>query len=435
MNSSINRRELFNKAIAGLFGGALGWLPVEIASHGHSLTEQISSFDAALSYVSMAILSGVVGGFILAVSGPRIEWNTSTRNNLVRGFLVCMLLALPADYASNYVFSAMLSFGGWGLGHPGSGFFLFMGRVMSWLIMGASLGAGVGIASMSMPNIAKGALGGFIGGFAGGILFDPINQATGGGLWSRLIGLSLIGFFIGLFIGLVQELTKMAWVTVEQGRLRGRQFRVEGARATLGRAEENPIGLFGDPGVQQRHAVIERHGSDFVLKSLAIQDGTFVNGNRVESADLHDGDRIGVGGYELAFHLRQGSASARGPMGQQARQAGAGTITAAVHVESRIAPAQASATGPALEDASGTRHTLRADAATTMGRALDNDIVINHSSVSRHHASVIASDAGFELKDLNSQNGTFVADRRITQARLADGDSIRIGQAPFTFRA
>ena len=425
MNGSINRRDLFNKALAGLLGGALGWLPVELASHGHSLTEQISSFDAAMSYVAMAILSGVIGGFILAVGSQEIEWNPTTRNNLIRGFVVCLLLALPADYFSNYIFSAMLSFGGWGLGHPGSGFFLFLGRVLSWVIMATILGAGVGLASLSMPNIAKGAIGGFIGGFAGGILFDPINEITGGGLWSRLIGLSLIGFFIGLFIGLVQELTKVAWLTVEQGRLRGRQFRVEGSRATIGRAEENPIGLFGDPAVQQRHAVIERRGQDFVLKGLAIQDGTFVNGQRVESADLNDGDKIRIGGYELMFHLRQGSAAAASPA----------QAAAAVHVESHVAAPGPQMNGPALEDASGQRHSLRTNGATSLGRALDNDIVVNHSSVSRHHASIVSSGGGFELRDLNSQNGTFVADRRITQAPLTDGDSFRLGQAPFTFRA
>ncbi|MGB6554964.1 MAG: FHA domain-containing protein [Candidatus Binataceae bacterium] len=427
MNSSINRRDLFNKALAGLLGGGLGWLPVELASHGHSLTEQISSFDAAMSYVAMALLSGLIGGFILAVGSQQIEWNPSTRNNLIRGFVVCLLLALPADYFSNYIFSALLSFGGWSLGHPGSDFFLFLGRVLSWVIMGTILGAGVGLASLSIPNIPKGAIGGFVGGFAGGILFDPINQMTGGGLWSRLIGLSLIGFFIGLFIGLVQELTKVAWLTVEQGRLRGRQFRVEGSRATIGRAEENPIGLFGDPAVQQRHAVIERRGADFVLKGLAIQDGTFVNGQRVESADLHDGDNIRIGGYELMFHLRQGSVASGSPAHAP--------VAAAVHVESHVAAPVSQMSGPTLEDSSGQRHSLRADGATSLGRALDNDIVVNHSSVSRHHASVVSSGGGFELRDLNSQNGTFVADRRITQAPLADGDSFRLGQAPFTFRA
>ncbi|MGH7779788.1 MAG: FHA domain-containing protein, partial [Candidatus Binataceae bacterium] len=97
------------------------------------------------------------------------------------------------------------------------------------------------------------------------------------------------------------------------------------------------------------------------------------------------------------------------------------------------APAQSN--GPVLEDQSGQRHPLRAGGATSLGRALDNDIVVNHSSVSRHHASVVGSGGGFELRDLSSQNGTFVAQRRIAQATLADGDSIRLGQALFTFRA
>ena len=40
MNSgTIDRRELTFKALAGLVGGAIGWLPVEIANHGHSLTD------------------------------------------------------------------------------------------------------------------------------------------------------------------------------------------------------------------------------------------------------------------------------------------------------------------------------------------------------------------------------------------------------------
>ena len=104
------------------------------------------------------------------------------------------------------------------------------------------LGAGVGLASFSIQNIVKGAIGGAIGGFAGGILFDVIGEMSQTGLLSRLIGFAAIGLAIGLFIGLVQELTKMAWLAVEAGRLRGRQFRLEGATAMIGRAEENTVG-------------------------------------------------------------------------------------------------------------------------------------------------------------------------------------------------
>ena len=42
---SINHRELTYKAVAGLAGGAIGWLPVELASHGHNLTDAMSTGD------------------------------------------------------------------------------------------------------------------------------------------------------------------------------------------------------------------------------------------------------------------------------------------------------------------------------------------------------------------------------------------------------
>ncbi|HEY6421610.1 MAG TPA: FHA domain-containing protein, partial [Candidatus Binataceae bacterium] len=294
MNGSINRRELTFKALAGLAGGALGWLPVELTSHGHNLTEQISPTAIVMSYAAMAILSGLIGGFILAAEGQRLEVTQEMKRRFLRGAAICLVLALPANYYANVVFTWILGAGGWGVGQQGSTFYLVLGRVASWTMMGAMLGAGVGIATWAVPNILKGAVGGWVGGFFGGITFDLINAITGGGTLARLFGLSAIGLAIGLFIGLVQELTKAAWLNVEQGRLKGRQYRIEGARATLGRAEENSIGLFGDQGVQPRHAVIERHGADYTIKNLAVQDGTFVNGNRIETVTLHDGDRIKV---------------------------------------------------------------------------------------------------------------------------------------------
>jgi pSer/pThr/pTyr-binding forkhead associated (FHA) protein len=262
----------------------------------------------------------------------------------------------------------------------------------------------------------------------GGLLFDPLGKMIASGigsqgLASRFIGLCSIGLAIGLFIGLVQELTKAAWIVVEQGRLKGRQYRVDAARVTLGRAEENPIGLFGDSSVQPRHAVIELKGSAYTIRNLAVQDGTFVNGNRIETAPLHDGDQLRIGGYELKFRLRQAAGAVRAPAPSAA--SGLSSTIAAAPPVSR----------PCLIDSSGQRFALRAGAVTRLGRALDNDIVINHSSVSRHHASIEAGNGTFELRDLQSQNGTYVSDQRVTQRPIADGDLIRLGQAPFTFRA
>jgi len=428
-SDSLDRRELTFKALAGLCGGVIGWIPVELASHNHSLIDQPTSAEVWAATISMCLLSGFIGGFIVAGEGQRLELNRDAQLRFARGFGICAFLAYFGNGWSNDLFTMFLNAGGWGVGHQGSMFSLFLGRVVSWTIMGAVLGVGVGIATLAVPNILKGLAGGVVGGFLGGLSFEPINMITGGGLFSRLVGLSLIGLAIGLFIGLVQELTKAAWITVEQGRLRGRQYRVEGARATIGRAEENPVGLFGDPLVQQRHAVIERRGADYVIRNLAVQEGTFVNGQRIESVDLRDGDRINIGGYEMMFHLRGTSAAAR----QQAS-----LITDPVnpaHIATRLAGAKARVDGPSLVDASGQPYPVHAGSVTRIGRALDNEIVVSHTSVSRHHASIENSNGGFVVRDLNSQNGTFVGNRRVTEpTRVSNGDIVRVGDAQFTFR-
>jgi pSer/pThr/pTyr-binding forkhead associated (FHA) protein len=441
--NSLNRRELTYKALAGLAGGSLGWLPVELASHGRNLTDVMTMADVFAAYLSMAILSGLIGGLILASEEQKLAVTPTVRNRFLLGFVICFILAIPANYYSNIIFSEILNYGGWGLGHQGSVVFLILGRVISWTMMGAMLGAGVGLAgfvgsaipalrsmvgSTNFPpvNIIKGAAGGVIGGFAGGLTFDLINGITGGGLLARMVGLSLIGLAIGLLIGLVQELTKAAWVTVEAGRLKGRQYRLEGNLASIGRAEENPVGLFGDPGVQPRHAVIEHRGNDYVIRGLAVADGTFVNGERVESATLHDGDRIRIGSYELSFHLRGVRPGVRVEI---AAPRGVASISMPGSIST------ASGNGPQLVDETGKSYPVKAGQETRIGRALDNDIVIGHSSVSRHHAAIQAQNGSLRVRDLGSQNGTFVAGDRVNEAALKNGDAVRVGEVSFIFRA
>jgi pSer/pThr/pTyr-binding forkhead associated (FHA) protein len=426
MNPAIDHRELSFKALAGLIGGALGWLPIELVSHGHTLTEQPTMQSVVASFISMAIMSGLLGGLIIAADAQTLELTSQVKRSFLRGFVICFILSLPATYYSNLAFASILQSGGWAVNQGGSFVYLIVGRVISWAMMGTMLGAGVGLASFSLKNLLKGAAGGWIGGFLGGLVFDPLGLTLGGGLPSRLIGFSVVGLAIGLLIGLVHQLTKNAWLRVEAGRLKGRQFRLEGAAATVGRAEENVVGLFGDPRVQPRHAIINHQGERYEIKNLAVQEGTLVNGRRIETVELSDADQIQIGDYLLSFHLRA--------------KPGEATLLSAVKKPStyspatRLATSQASAT-PHLIDQTGQIFPLKSGGPTNLGRALDNDIVVSHPSVSRYHASVIAVDGGFALRDLNSRNGTYIRDERVQEARIADGDSIRLGDAAFTFRA
>jgi len=71
---------------------------------------------------------------------------------------------------------------------------------------------------------------------------------------------------------------------------------------------------------------------------------------------------------------------------------------------------------------------------TSIGRTPDNQIRIPETKVSRKHALLTGSPTGFTVKDLESQNGTYVNDEQITECALSDGDRIRIGEKEFVFR-
>lgn len=85
-----------------------------------------------------------------------------------------------------------------------------------------------------------------------------------------------------------------------------------------------------------------------------------------------------------------------------------------------------------LENASGRRYPLHA--ATRIGRLGDNDIVLDSPKVSRHHAVIVDTGAGYVVNDLRSANGVHVHQERIHgTTTLHDGDRIRICEHEFTF--
>jgi ABC transport system ATP-binding/permease protein len=69
----------------------------------------------------------------------------------------------------------------------------------------------------------------------------------------------------------------------------------------------------------------------------------------------------------------------------------------------------------------------------TIGRATDNDIVIQDVLASRHHAFLVQSPLGTEIRDARSVNGTFVNGVRVGSAVLSEGDVITIGNIDLVF--
>jgi VWFA-related protein len=71
---------------------------------------------------------------------------------------------------------------------------------------------------------------------------------------------------------------------------------------------------------------------------------------------------------------------------------------------------------------------------TNIGRARDNQVVLQDATVSRHHAWIKLEGEEFLVFDVGSANGTFVNDEKVEEPhRLENGDVIRFGDAEFAF--
>lgn len=64
---------------------------------------------------------------------------------------------------------------------------------------------------------------------------------------------------------------------------------------------------------------------------------------------------------------------------------------------------------------------------TTLGRALDNDIVLEAGDISRHHARLELVDDQLKIIDLDSTNGTRVNGRAIRSQAVRAGDEVAFG--------
>ena len=145
--------------------------------------------------------------------------------------------------------------------------------------------------------------------------------------------------------------------------------------------------MITDARVSSKHAVLQAEDGRWVLADKGSTNGTYAGDQRV--------DRIEING-ECLVRL---SDPADGPV-----------LSCAVSVA-------ASSGLP--------RHDVR------IGREPDNDIVLSDLSVSSHHAELRKVAGAYRIVDLDSTNGTFVNEQRVTAALLSDGDIVGLGDSTF----
>ena len=71
---------------------------------------------------------------------------------------------------------------------------------------------------------------------------------------------------------------------------------------------------------------------------------------------------------------------------------------------------------------------------TTIGRTAENDIQVDTTFISRHHAVLLSSADHCIVEDLNSTNGVLVNGRRVGRHILQDGDMVTVGKTEFRYQ-
>jgi ABC-type multidrug transport system ATPase subunit/pSer/pThr/pTyr-binding forkhead associated (FHA) protein len=189
----------------------------------------------------------------------------------------------------------------------------------------------------------------------------------------------------------------------------GRTWRATGGRSwSIGRAHEADIQL-ENPRVSRHHAVLQPTSAGWVLVNRS-SNGMFVNGQRVESLTISRPITVVLGSassgqtLEVCPIAQQPSPPGTQPVAPPTRPVGETTVArpaTAVHTIDQVV--------------------------IGIGRATDNNVVLDDLLVSRHHAVLRRSGNQWELVDSNSANGTYVNGNRINRAIIGPDDVVGIG--------
>lgn len=225
-------------------------------------------------------------------------------------------------------------------------------------------------------------------------------------------------------------------ILTEAGEKGEKIISVSGA-LSIGRLPDNDIHL-EKGSVSRRHAKIIAEGEQYYLVDLESGNGTLLNGLLVspnENRLLRNNDRIVIDNYTLRF-WETDEMFERG-LREEEEVTDADILE--VKLLKKVLDAVDQETVPSLEvlngSAQGRRFFLTDDTEETIvGRDPDADFSINEYVISRKHAKFVKKWGGIAVIDLESKNGTYVNNRRVTEEVLHDGDRLAFGTVVFLFR-
>src|SRR3954469_16534347 len=244
---------------------------------------------------------------------------------------------------------------------------------------------------------------------------------------------------------------------------------------TIGRKEGNTIRLT-ERNVSRRHAKLLKSNGTVFIEDLTSYNGIKVNGDRIAGrAPVNEGDRVQIGDYQLALKLDKATGAGAGqgqaavtaatapampsaaPASEMSEQkttpfmkengaAPAAMLDLAPTVQTPIQPTvqgpppisgqqEAPARLVVVSSNFAGQEFVLDKAAVVIGRTDGNDVVINHRSISRHHAKIVREGGHYHIVDLQSANGVRVNGEEYGKVELRKGDHVDLGHVRLRFVA
>ncbi len=234
----------------------------------------------------------------------------------------------------------------------------------------------------------------------------------------------------------------MAILTLVFGRDVLGTHEVDRDKLIVGRSEDCDITI-DNLAVSRHHVIIEKIDGVFMVNDLDSNNGTFVNGQRIEEPTaLNFGDEIGVGKHVLVFdsHSKKSQpATQHAAAGAQPEMDAAGRGTMFVEPEQmKMIQEKVVAARKAhlqLPDRPGGKLIALEKSDVVFGKLGNCDIVVTGFFVSRRHAILSRLEKGFQLTNLAILSPTRVNGVVIDATFLVDGDEIKVGKNRFIFHS
>ncbi len=229
---------------------------------------------------------------------------------------------------------------------------------------------------------------------------------------------------------------------------------------TIGRQEGNTIRLT-ERNVSRRHAKLLRGQEAIMIEDLDSYNGVRVNGSRITGkVAIQEADRVQIGDYLIEVKADKPDAvdateqetrefkqiSSSVPVGLDASEAvtvanpalsasGSGEHSTAAISAAAATQTEACARMVILSTNMAGREFELTQPSMVIGRTEENDLWINHRSISRHHAKIVREGDSYTIVDLQSANGVRVNGEDYGKVELRRGDLVDLGHVRLRFVA